>query len=230
MSDHLTEEDVRRAAEAAYERLRRYPDRALVQIAIAETASDIADTAIDTVARPASISGGDLRDDVEAAARLLADAQQLLEHTVLAARLGRQSWDAIGEAITGQSGKRQTMINRYGHLEDQWKDALLEPVEGVRDGAGRIRATRSRLPEALGHDIARQVQRLQRWLETHRPDAQLDLYEGGSSHRIGDYLWRLNTATDRYGLSQIPPALAADIDTRKAAALADQRPDTDTEV
>lgn len=228
MSDHLTDEDVQRTTEAAYEHLRRYPDRALAQIAIAETAAAIAEAATGVVARRAAIDGRDLSEDIEAAAHLLADAQELLERTVLAARLAGRSWDAIGEAVTGESGKRQTMINRYGHVETEWQDALLEPVETVRDGYGRIRATRSRLPEALSWDIARQVQRLQNWLDQYRPGHELDIYEGQASTLVGDYLWRLNAATDRYGLSQIPPALAADIDTRKAAAVAAQQSDHDT--
>lgn len=224
MSDHLNDEDVQRTTEAAYESLRGYSDRALAQIVIAETATDVADLATSLAC---DRDGRDIDSDVDAAARLLADAQQLLESTVLAARLSGRSWEAIGEAITGQSGKRQTMINRYGHLEDAWREGLLEPVEVVRDDASRVRATRSRLPEALGYDITRQTQRLQAWIDRHRPGRELGLPETTPTSRVGDYLWRLNAATDRYGLSQIPPALAADIDTRKADALEDADHDTE---
>lgn len=215
--DQLTDEDVQQTTEAAYERLRRYPDRTLAQIAIAESATDVAETAMSLVA---DRDGRDLYSDVDAAARLLQEAQNLLESAVLAARLGGQSWDAIGEAVTGAEGKRQTMINRYGHLEGEWKDALLEPVEADRDPAGRIRATRSRIPDAVGWDLEAQVARLQQFLDTHRPGRELGLPGENASARVADYLWRLNAATDKYGVSGIPAALAADIDARKAQSLA----------
>jgi hypothetical protein len=219
-TDHLTPDEVGRTTAAAYENLRRFPDRALAQIVIADEAVDVAETAM-TLA--CDRDGREHDSDLDAAARLVANAQSLLSATVLAARLDGKSWEAIGEAVTGESGKKQTMINRYGHLEAEWREALLEPVEFDRHAWGGRGVTRSRTHDALTGDLRRQVQRLQEFLDQHRPGRELGLPEDSASLRVSDYLWRLNATTTKYGLGGIPPELAADIDARKTRSLADSK-------
>lgn len=217
--DAMTEEQAQEITAAAYERLRTYPDRTLAQLVIADRASDLADLAMSLVS---DRDGRDLRSDVDTAARLVQDAKQVLEATVLAARLGGQSWDAIGEDILGAAGKKQTMINRYGALESQWRDALLEPITVDLEARGGRGATTVRTPDALSWDLKRQAAQLQKFLDQHRPDRELGLpEEAGPSSRIADYLWRLNAAIERFGVTGIPAGLAADLDARKAETVAD---------
>lgn len=221
MNDRMTDEDAQRITETAYERLRAYPDRALAQLVIADRAVDVAELAMSLVA---DRDGRDLHSDVDAAARLVQRSKELLEATVLAARLGGLSWDSIGEDVFGTTGKKQTMINWYGKLEAQWREALLEPVEVDREAWGGRGTTTLRVPDALSWDLGKQVARLQKFLDEHRPGRELGLDDEASpSSRIADYLWRLNAAIERFGVTGIPAGLAADLDARKAQTLTDSR-------
>lgn len=228
--DRLTDEDLQRSAKTAYERFRAYPDQTLAQLAIAYEALDVAEAAIKMVPR----GDRDPRGDVDAAAYLVYLAERLLESTVLAARLDGQSWDAIGRAITDDPDPKrrhaQKMINKYGRLEQRWKRVLLEPVDAMRDDDGTISSIFQRRPAGLTpHNLDGQVRWLQRFLDEHLPGAELGLPEDTAAARQSDYLWRLNAATEQYGLSSIPVELAADIDARKDALATAARTDEASE-
>jgi hypothetical protein len=203
----------------AYAGLRQHTDRTLAQLAIADIAAELAESAVHTVAPR---TGSYALDDVAAAARTLDRAQELLKATVRAARLEGKSWDAIGEAITGAEGKRQTMINRYGHLEEEWRDALLDPID--RDQLAIPYSLYGRLPEGMSADPESTKQWLAQFLAKRDPEGpELQLPEEKPSTRVVDFTWRLNAAVAKYGVTGIPAELAADLDARKAAALANHQ-------
>lgn len=217
----MTPERAEEIAATHYEQLRAYSDRTLAQIVIADGAVEVAERAMSlTYDR----DGRHPESDVEVAARLVADAQELLANTVLAARLAGKTWDAIGEAVTGESGKKQTMSNRYGHLEDEWQNALLEPVEVNREARGGRGAITYNAPEALDWtDLGRQVARLQKFLDRHQPGRDLGLPDDTQRPGAGiaDFMWRLNAAMKKYAFTAMPTALAADLDARKQKNLAE---------
>jgi hypothetical protein len=219
--DAMTPERAEEIAAKRYAQLRAYSDRTLAQIVIADGAVEVAERAMGlTYDR----DGRYPLADVEVAARLAADAQELLNATVLAARLAGKSWDAIGEAVTGESGKKQTMSNRYGHLEDEWQNALLEPVEVNREDWGGRGSVTYNAPEALDWtDLGDQVRRLQRFLDKHCDGRDLGLPDDiqRPTTGIADYLWRLNAAIEKYAFTTMPTALAADLDARKQKNLAE---------
>lgn len=221
MNDRMTDEDAERIAAKRYEQLRAHSDRTLAQIVIADGAVEVAERAMSlTYDR----DGRHPEADVEVAARLVADAQELLNATVLAARLAGKSWDSIGEAVTGESGKKQTMSNRYGHLENEWQSALLEPVEVNREDWGGRGSVTYNTPEALDWtDLGDQVRRLQRFLDTHCDGRELNLPDDTQRPTTGiaDFLWRLNAAMEKYAFTTMPTTLAADLDARKQKNLAE---------
>lgn len=201
-----------------YAKLRQHTDQTLAQLAIGDIAAELAESAVQTVAVR---TGAYVLEDVETAARLAAQADELLKASVRAARLRGKSWDAIGEAITGETGKRhaQNMINRFGDLEAKWRDALLDPVD--RDLLASPYTLYGRLPEGVSADTESTKGWLAQFLTKRGADAELELPEETPSDRIGDYTWRLNAAVEKYGVTGIPAELAADLDARKAAALAE---------
>jgi hypothetical protein len=203
-----------------YAKLRRHTDQTLAQLAIGDIAAELAELAVNAV--PVR-TGAYVLEDVETAARLATQADELLKASVRAARLAGKSWDSIGEAITGETGKRhaQNMINRFGDLEAKWRDALLDPVD--RDLIAQPYTLYGRLPEGVSADTESTKQWLAQFLTKRGVDIELELPEETPSDRVGDYTWRLNATVEKYGVTGIPAELAADLDARKAAALAEDQ-------
>jgi hypothetical protein len=203
-----------------YAKLRRHTDQTLAQLAIGNIAAELAESAANTV--PVR-TGAYVLEDVETAARLAAQADELLKASVRAARLQGKSWDSIGEAITGETGKRhaQNMINRFGDLEAKWRDALLDPVD--RELLASPYTLYGRLPEGVSADTEATKGWLAQFLTKRGVDAALELPEETPSDRVTDYTWRLNAAVEKHGVGGIPAELAADLDARKAAALAESQ-------
>lgn len=225
-SDNHAESERHALIDDAYEALRGYSDHALAELATAELANDTADRAIGLLRRH---GGHDPLETIDQAQHLVDYAHNVLSSSVLTARLRGQSWDAIGEAITGETGRRQTMINRYGHLENEWRESLLTPI-AREDGLPGRRLVGDRLPDGLTTRPKSQERHLKDSLDhyTSGNHTDVNLPQATPTSRIADYTWRLTAAIDTYGASNIPPELAADLDTRKAEAMATDDSDTDS--
>lgn len=219
-----TPEELEAITARVYASLRRRSDYAWAQLAIAQIAGGLAEVAAEQVG---DRDGEYPLEDIDIARQIALQAQELVRATVLAARLRGKSWDAIGEALTGETGKKQTMINRYGGVEQEWRDGLLEPIATDAETFRYSGMAARRLAFSLSSDTAEQEARLQRFLDRHRPGDRLTLPEEDRLARSRDYLWRLDAMLQKFMVTDIPPALAADIDARKADSLSADADRTD---
>ncbi|QSB07133.1 hypothetical protein [Natronoglycomyces albus] len=198
--------------ERVYAECRTFTDGQLAQLRLSAMAAGVADRASILIE-----AQSDPLEAVEAAAHLVQEAQETLRAAVLAARLRGCSWESIGETITGETGKRQTMINRYGTDEQTWKEVLLEPVAEDERGRAHLRPMEGLCMEDLTATTGYLATAAAR--HTTTPP---QLPPATAAARVADYTWRLSAAITRYGATNIPPSLSADLEKRKTVALGNE--------
>jgi hypothetical protein len=106
--------------------------------------------------------------DVEDAARLVAQAEMVLQWMVIAAKEAGESWEVIGESL---GIKRQSAHERYAPAERRWRENLAHPY-GVDDD-GR----RAPLLHDAAHDPDYWAPRLDEWVRRHLEPGNIDYGE-----------------------------------------------------
>jgi hypothetical protein len=114
---------------------RPYPPEARARVAFSLAARDLSDAARDQVPTYADhyAEGGEF---VQAALRLRALVDGILEAAVILERERRTTWEDIGDALGGDGERRtrQTAEARFGDAVKRWKDALVSPWRPHSDG------------------------------------------------------------------------------------------------
>jgi hypothetical protein len=139
-----------------------HPRRALARLALSAAAQEVADFAAGMVPT-VSDDYGNAYEDVEAAARLVAAAQEVLTRAVVHARERYGSWSEIAEALGGPDAPETVATDRYAEAVERWEDALDQPWE--RSGP----FLSSRLPGGLS-DPDETASYLDRWCAKHIED------------------------------------------------------------
>jgi hypothetical protein len=141
-----------------------YTDASLARLALAHEASELADSARAFVPiHPSELrstgGGGTGGSMIEDAARLRAQADQVLTLAVVYERLTGTSWEQIGEAL---GVTRQSAHQRYADAERRFREALAEPEATGDSGEPYVRL------DAAAYEPDEWAGRLDAWVIRHR--------------------------------------------------------------
>lgn len=171
--------DVKAAADR-----RGYSRTALARLVLAHECAELADLAAAHVAT-VSDSAGRPGEMVGEALQLVSMAQDVLTKAVVYERQKGTSWHQIGEQL---GVKRQGAHERYREAEEDWKLALVEPLEPARpaDINGRITPREVRLHHAA-YNPTKTAHALDRWVRE-----QVHHYRN-TEHPVSGHLRPLST-------------------------------------